>query len=336
MATSPVSNSHNEFFVSLMPPFPWTALPSDLEPTEKPDTTPTPPAQSAVACVPVEDKVASNAPADRNQLLVEHIPLVRYVARKIHERLPQHVEMDDLVSAGTLGLIDALNKFDAGKKVQFRSYAQFRIRGAILDGLRDLDWGSRELRRKGRNVEEARQKLSQQLGRKATENEIATELGISLKRYQDLLGSLKGLEIGSLHEMRGEDSVEEELAYIPAAPEEDPLHRCMQTEMLAQLNAAISDLPEREARVLSLYYIEEMTLKEIGVVLGLVESRVSQIRAAAVANLRMRMTRRLTPMVRPGKMHPVPLSGRQTPVPVAMLRKNVSPAAVPGRMRAAR
>lgn len=336
MATSPVSNSHNEFFASLMPPFSWTALPSDLEPAAKPEPTLTPLAQSAAALVPAVDTVAEDASATRDQLLVEHLPLVRYVARKIHERLPQHVEMDDLVSAGTLGLIDALNKFDARKKVQFRSYAQFRIRGAILDGLRDLDWGSRELRRKGRNVEEARQKLSQQLGRKATENEIAAELGISLKRYQDLLGSLKGLEIGSLHEMRGEDSVEEELAYIPAAPEEDPLYRCMQTEMSTQLSAAIAELPEREARVLSLYYIEEMTLKEIGVVLGLVESRVSQIRAAAIANLRLRMARRQTPMARRSKIHTALAAARQAPVPVGMLRKHVSPAAVSGRMHAAR
>jgi RNA polymerase sigma factor FliA len=139
----------------------------------------------------------SGIASDRDQLLMEHLPTVRYLARRIHERLPQHVDLDDLISAGVVGLIDAFSKFDHGKKVQFKSYAQFRIRGAILDSLRTLDWSPRELRRKGRAVEEAIRSVTQRVGRAPSEQEIAGEMELSLTEYQQLLGDLKGLEIGS-------------------------------------------------------------------------------------------------------------------------------------------
>jgi len=223
---------------------------------------------------------------EQERLMLEHLPTVRYLARRIHERLPQHVEIDDLVSAGVLGLIDAFRKFDPAKKVQFRSYAQFRIRGAILDSLRTLDWSPRELRRKGRAIEEAIRALTARLGRTPTEPEIASELGIELGEYQQLLGELKGLEIGTLHVERSEDSGDEELAYIPNKPEEDPLFVCLKSEMRARLAAAVDQLPERERLVMTLYYYEEMTMKEIGLTLGVVESRVSQIHASAVLHLR--------------------------------------------------
>ena len=223
---------------------------------------------------------------DQERLMIEHLPTVRYVARRIHERLPRHVEIDDLVSAGVLGLIDAFRKFDPAKKVQFRSYAQFRIRGAILDSLRTLDWGPRDLRRKGRAIEEAIRALTARTGRTPLEPEIAAELGIELGEYQQLLGELKGLEIGTLHVEHSEDSGEEELAYIPNKPEEDPLFCCLKSEMQARLASAVDRLPERERLVMTLYYYEEMTMKEIGLTLGVVESRVSQIHASAVLHLR--------------------------------------------------
>ena len=222
----------------------------------------------------------------REQLLIEHLPTVRFIARRIHERLPQHVELDDLVSAGMVGLIDAFSKFDHAKKVQFKSYAQFRVRGAILDSLRTLDWSPRELRRKGRAVEEAIRALTQRLGRAPLEPEIAGEMKITLVEYQTLLGDLKGLEIGSLHMERSEDSGDEELAYIPGNPDEDPLFRCLKGEMKQRLIDAIEDLPEKERMVLTLYYYEELTMKEIGLTLGVVESRVSQIHSSAVVRLR--------------------------------------------------
>jgi RNA polymerase sigma factor for flagellar operon FliA len=215
---------------------------------------------------------ASSVMPDREQLLLEHLPTVRYLARRIHERLPQHVELDDLISAGVVGLIDAFSKFDHTKQVQFKSYAQFRIRGAILDSLRTLDWSPRELRRK--------------LGRVPAEQEIALEMDLALPEYQQLLGELKGLEIGSLHMERTEDSGDEELAYIPGSPDEDPLFRCLQGEMKQRLIDAIDELPERERLVLTLYYYEELTMKEIALTLGVVESRVSQIHSSAVVRLR--------------------------------------------------
>ena len=230
--------------------------------------------------------VESCSTTERDLLLMEHLPTVRYLARRIHERLPQHVELDDLISAGVVGLIDAFSKFDHTKKVQFKSYAQFRIRGAILDSLRTLDWSPRELRRKGRAVEEAIRSVTQRVGRAPSEQEIAKEMELTLAEYQLLLGDLKGLEIGSLHMERSEDSGAEELAYVPGSPEDDPQFRCLKGEMKQRLADAIDELPEKERMVLTLYYYEELTMKEIGLTLGVVESRVSQIHSSAVLRLR--------------------------------------------------
>lgn len=223
---------------------------------------------------------------DQERVLLEHLSIVRYLARRIHERLPQHVDIEDLVSAGVVGLMDAFAKFDPGKKVQFRSYAQFRIRGAILDSLRTLDWSPRELRRKGRAVEEAIRVVTARLGRPPGEGEVALEMGLALEEYQRLLGELKGLEIGTLHIERNEDSGEEELACVPGRSDEDPLFCCLRGELEGCLGDAIAHLPERERLVMTLYYYEEMTMREIGMALGVVESRVSQVHASAVVHLR--------------------------------------------------
>jgi RNA polymerase sigma factor for flagellar operon FliA len=223
---------------------------------------------------------------ERDRLLLEHLPSVRYIAHRIHERLPQHVELDDLISSGIVGLIDAFNKFDHTKQVQFKSYAQFRIRGAILDSLRVLDWSPRELRRKGRAVQEATQTMTRNLRRTPTETEVAREMNLGIHEYQLLLGQLKGLEIGSLNLEHNDDSGEDQLAYIAGSPEDDPLFRCLQGEMRQLLVDAIEELPEKERMVLTLYYYEELTMKEIGLTLGVVESRVSQIHSAAVVRLR--------------------------------------------------
>jgi RNA polymerase sigma factor FliA len=221
--------------------------------------------------------------------MVEHLPLVRFIARRIYERLPEHVPIDDLYSAGVLGLLDAFGRFDSSKQVQFRTYAQFRIRGAILDSLRTLDWSPRELRRKARAIQEAIQMLTGELGRSPTDIEIAQKLNIPLLAYQHLLGELRGLDIGTLHSQRSADSDEEELIYVPGRPEDDPLFRYLDGEMRERLNKAINDLPERERLVTTLYYYEETTMREIGVILGVVESRVSQIHASAVLHLRARL-----------------------------------------------
>jgi RNA polymerase sigma factor for flagellar operon FliA len=233
------------------------------------------------------ERAAQVLTGEQERVLLEHLPMVRFHARRIHEKLPQHVEIEDLVSAGVVGLMDAFAKFDPQKRVQFRSYAQFRIRGAILDSLRTLDWSPRELRRKGRAVEEAIRVVTARTGRLPGESEIATEMGLTLDDYQQLLGDLKGLEIGTLHVERNEDSGEEELAYIPGRPEDDPLFHCLRGEMEDRLADAIVNLPERERLVMTLYYYEEMTMREIGLALGVVESRVSQVHASAVVHLRI-------------------------------------------------
>jgi RNA polymerase sigma factor FliA len=228
--------------------------------------------------------------AEQERVMVEHLPIVRFIARRIHDRLPQHVPIEDLYSAGVLGLLDAFGRFDPSKQVLFRTYAQFRIRGAILDSLRTLDWSPRELRRKARAVEQAIQLLTAQFHRSPTDIEIAHKLNMPLAAYQQLLGELKGLEIGSLHAERSEDSEEEELVYVRARPEDDPLFRYLAGDMRERLTMAINDLPERERLVMSLYYYEDTTMKEIGIILGVVESRVSQIHASAVLHLRARLS----------------------------------------------
>jgi RNA polymerase sigma factor FliA len=227
---------------------------------------------------------------ERDRILLEQLPQVRYLARRIHERLPRHVPLEDMVHAGVLGLIDALNKFDRSKHVQFGSYAKFRIRGAILDSLREMDWGPRELRRKARRVEEAQRKLSMALSRAPTEAELAKELDMELRDFQQLLTELDGLEIGSLHVESPWDGKEEDLCdYVPNSPEDTPLFRCLRSEMKELLARAIADLPEKEQQVLALYYFEELTMKEVGAVLGIGESRVSQIHSLAVVRLRARL-----------------------------------------------
>lgn len=227
---------------------------------------------------------------ERDRILLEQLPQVRYLARRIHERLPRHVPLEDLVHAGVIGLIDALNKFDRSKHVQFGSYAKFRIRGAILDSLREMDWGPRELRRKARKVEEAHRKLSLELSRAPTENEVAAELGLGLKEFQLLLGELDSLEIGSLRIESPWDGKEEDLCdYLPSAPEDTPFFRCLRSEMKELLARVIAELPEKEQQVLALYYFEELTMKEVGAVLGIGESRVSQIHSLAVVRLRARL-----------------------------------------------
>jgi RNA polymerase sigma factor FliA len=228
--------------------------------------------------------------AERERILMEQLPQVRYIARRIHERLPRHVPFEDLVHSGVIGLIDALNKFDLSKHVQFSSYAKFRIRGAILDGLRELDWSPRELRRKGRLVESTYSELSGKLGRAPSEMEIAQQMGLNLRELQLLLAELDGLELSSLRIESSRDGKPEDLTdYVPSKPEDTPFFQCLRSETKHLLERAISELPEKEQRVLALYYYEELTMKEVGVALGIGESRVSQIHSLAMVRLRSRL-----------------------------------------------
>jgi RNA polymerase sigma factor for flagellar operon FliA len=221
--------------------------------------------------------------------MTEHLPLVRFIARRIHERLPQHVPLEDLYSAGILGLLDAFGRFDPSQQVKFSTFARFRIRGAMLDSLRTLDWSPRRLRRRGRAVEQAILALIGQLRRSPTDIEIAQKLNMPLADYQQLLWDLKGLEIGSLNSERTE-SDEEELNLVSSRPDDDPLFRYLDGEMRERLTEAINDLPERERLIMTLYYYEEASMKEIGLIIGVVESRISQLHASALLHLRARLS----------------------------------------------
>ncbi len=228
---------------------------------------------------------------ERQRLLTEQLPQVRYIARRLHERLPRHVPLEDLVHAGVVGLIDALQKFDLAKQVQFGSYAKFRIRGAILDSLREMDWGPRDLRRQSRVIEDAHHKLRLQLGRQPSETELARELGMPLAELQKLLGEIDSLEIGSLRVISPEDGKEEDLCEkVTDERESSPLAQCLNSELRDQMTRAIQELPERERQVLTLYYFQELTMKEIGTMMGVGESRVSQIHSMAVLKLRAQMS----------------------------------------------
>ena len=228
---------------------------------------------------------------ERERLLMEQLPQVRYIARRMHDRLPRHVPLEDLVHAGVLGLIDALQKYDPSKHVQFGSYAKFRIRGAMLDSLREMDWSPRDLRRKARRLEEAHNTLRSSLGRNPSEPELAVELGIDLRGLQLLLGEISGLELGSLRVESQRDGQDEDLCeYLPDDSEETPLFLCLRSEMKHLLARAITELPEKERQVLALYYYEELTMKEVGTILGVGESRVSQIHSMAVVRLRARLS----------------------------------------------
>ena len=205
---------------------------------------------------------------ERERFVIEQAPMVRGIARNIRARLPKHVELDDLISAGNLGLLDACERFDAGRKIKFKTYATTRIRGAMLDSLRDLDWGSREVRHRGRLMGEATARLTAQYGRTPTDREVAGAMGVSAATYQHLLEDLKGLEITSLNDVYSEDG-EELLEFVADPGAEDPLQACVENETIATIALAIEHLPERERLVITLYYYEGLKLDEIGAVLGI-------------------------------------------------------------------
>src|SRR5208282_4840191 len=169
---------------------------------------------------------------DQERLLLEQLPQVRYIARRIHDRLPSHIPFDDLVQAGILGLMEALHKFDPSKNVELKTYAKHRIHGAILDSLRDLDWSPRPLRRKARRIEEAQQKLRARLGYSPSEAQLAEELGLGLDKFQHLLGELRGLDLRSLQSETMEEGYDRGVSALGSStPAEDPFCLCLRSEM---------------------------------------------------------------------------------------------------------
>jgi RNA polymerase sigma factor for flagellar operon FliA len=225
---------------------------------------------------------------ERNELVMQELSQVYYIATRIRERLPQHVELEDLVNAGVIGLLEAYRSFDSSKNAQFKTFAKFRIRGAILDSLREADWGSRSLRRRGREIAEATSRLESRLGRHPVEAEIAREMNIETDHLRKILAQLDGLHLAGQQVATSNDHAEP-LDVIESAPnldDPDPFDLCLRGEMNAHLAEAISKLSEREQLILSLYYREELTMKEIAEVVGVALSRVSQIRQATMTKLR--------------------------------------------------
>ena len=218
----------------------------------------------------------------RDEIILEHLPLVKVIAVRVHESLPVHVDLDDLVHAGVMGLFDAVEKFDAGKNVAFQSYAKHRIKGAILDSLRQLDWASRDLRKRQKQVDAIKVDLASKLGRAPSEIELADEMGVSLERWRRMQVELRTVGVVSPPNTGAEGDRIPEYAAGPAL---QPDRMCQHIEMRTTLARAIGTLPERYRRVVWLYYSNELTMKEIGDVMGVNESRISQIHKTALKKI---------------------------------------------------
>jgi RNA polymerase sigma factor FliA len=231
-------------------------------------------------------------PELREQLILEHLPQVKLIARRIHERLPVSVSLDDLISTGVVGLIAAIDRYDSSHDVKLKTYAEYKIRGAILDSLRGLDWAPRQQRRRAKLIEAAIAALEQQHQRMPAEEEIAAHLGLSIAEYQEWLSEARGLTLGSLENAGTEEDGCNLLRYLADSDEEWPSQIVERAELERLLAEAIEKMPHLERTVLSLYYYEEMTLREIAKIVDLHESRISQLKSQAILRLRSYMQKR--------------------------------------------
>lgn len=230
------------------------------------------------------DKEQTARTAWRDRIILDHLPLVKAIAIRVHENLPVHVELDDLVHAGVLGLFDAAEKYNPGKQVVFSSYAKHRIKGAILDSLRQLDWASRDLRRRHKQVEAVTRDLASTLQRMPTESEVAEKIGVDVERWRHMMMDLRNVGLVSAS-ARNTDHEDLPAPEFPSKPETHPDNLCARAQMRTVLGTAMKALPERYQKVVVLYYTNEMTMKEIGGVLGINESRVSQIHKSALEKM---------------------------------------------------
>lgn len=223
---------------------------------------------------------------ERERLILDHLPQVRLIARRIHERLPESVNLEDLVSTGIVGLISAIDHFDPGHNVKLKTYAEYKIRGAILDSLRGLDWAPRQQRKRAKQIEAAIAVLEQQLHGAPTEDQIAVALHLSIEEYHEWLVDIRGVNLGSLESSSPEEDGRDLLKYISDDEQHWPSRLLERAELERLLQEAIEKMPPVERTVLSLYYQEEMTLREIARIVDLHESRVSQLKSQAILRLR--------------------------------------------------
>ena len=233
---------------------------------------------------PAAEMTPEQRRAMRDQVVIEHLPLVRAIAVRVHENLPVHVELDDLVHAGIMGLFDASSKYNPEKRVAFSSYAKHRIKGAILDSLRQLDWASRDLRRRHKQIEQATRELASTLHRNPTEEEVAGKMGVEVDRWRQMMLDLRNVGLISAS-TRGTEHDDLPAPDFPAKPELQPDSMCAYEQLKGLLATAMQVLPDRYKKVVLMYYKNEFTMKEIGHELGINESRVSQIHKSALEKM---------------------------------------------------
>lgn len=218
----------------------------------------------------------------RDRVVLDHLSLVRAIAIRVHENLPVHVDLDDLTHAGILGLFDAVTKYDAAKNVAFHAYAKHRIKGAILDSLRQLDWASRDLRKRQKQVDSVAHALATRLGRTPLDGEIAEEMGLSPERWHRIQMELR--TVGTVSATTHDPDIDRAMDF-PATAELQPDRMCGRRQLQVTLARAMEKLPQRYRKVVFLYYTNEMTMKQIGEVMGVNESRVSQIHKIALKKM---------------------------------------------------
>ncbi len=231
-------------------------------------------------------KTAATNLDTRDQLVIDHVPLVKSMAQRLAQRLPSQVEMNDLISVGMLGLIDAAGRYKPTLGVPFDAFARRRVHGAMLDALRELDWAPRSLRRLRRSMDSAVANLRHTLGREPEDAEIASAMDLSPHEYDKALEQLRTLEIGSLRQLEAPAPDGTSLLELCMDPGEGVVAQLERKELREHLARAIEQLPERERQILALYYEQELTLAEIGEVIGVCESRVCQLRSLALSRLR--------------------------------------------------
>ncbi len=232
----------------------------------------------------------------RDQLIMDYAPLVRFVAQRISSRLPANIELDDLISAGVIGLMDAIEKYDPTRDNKFKTYAEFRVRGSILDELRSQDWVPRSVRDKAKKIDRTSAALEQKLGRLVTDLEVSEAMGIEINEYYDMVSKVKSITLLSVDELLSPTKTEKKnlLEILENANSKNPFVDLKNKGIREMLVATIDELPEKQRLVLSLYYYEELNLKEIGKILDVTESRISQLHTQAVERLKIKLKDALT------------------------------------------
>ncbi|MCB0365510.1 MAG: FliA/WhiG family RNA polymerase sigma factor [Bdellovibrionaceae bacterium] len=230
-------------------------------------------------------------PQQKDKLIMEYAPLIKFIAQKIAIRLPSNIELDDLISSGVIGLMDAIEKYDPTRDNKFKTYAEFRIRGSILDELRAQDWVPRSVRDKAKMLDRTLIQMEAELGRSATDEEVAEQLGMSMDEFYDLVNQVRPVSVLSIDDAATFSNVDKKsiLSLLEGCKLNNPYTQLNIKSVKEVVTKAIEDLPERQRLVLSLYYYEDLNLKEIGMILRVTESRVSQLHAQAIARLRAKL-----------------------------------------------